>query len=591
MMRRFQTALVVLFLSCSMLTAAEPAAVEYELPRPEWAWGTVGLRSIEGSLGKLAAYCDRIAANSGAFARLSLATWLFSVPLEEGLNKDGPAVVFLLDPGQVGGAKGEKALILSVTDAELLKESLEAVFGEDMKNGEMQVAVPRGFTEPDANLLIKLTSSGLLVAPTKAILKELEKLAGKKGAASFMDPKGSDVTMELNIEIFRRIEQRRLDAMLGNLTKGAGVAAPAAAAKITEGQQRLQKFLKELSRLEVDLAITAQQVGAKARLRAFPNTECALRWSPCPAPPVGTWNSWCDPDVAIFVAGPFPAIWAYPEQEIAKWLAKYLPMESAQGRGAQADVARELAALFTQLDGDMALAVRVDQKGVWFPLTMFGGTEDGQLNEGFEKLLKPVAVLLAEQMRTHFELPAEAPLPAVLEKKSDGPQGITRHAVRFKDPKVEAWAKKNFSYVCGWPLEFSSRRSGSGMILGWGHGADALLKMEPAVRGDGRKPIGLLPKGTAGGALLHPVTIMRFYLLQIRGVDQANAQAILKGLPNTPVNMYWGQGEGALQLELKVPVDAPRSVASGYLNYLKMDFDPEGDPAAEDAPAPAPVEK
>lgn len=581
-MRRPTFILAGLLLSFSLaLLAAEPAAETRELPRPQWAWGALGFKNIDGTLTKLALYCDRVATNSGALARLSLTTILFPVPMEDGLKKDGPAVIFFLDPGLVGGQRGEKALLLSVTDPVVLKESLEAVFGATMKDGLLQVTVPRGFTEPDATLLIKLAPAGLLVAPNAQILKELETVAGGKSAAQFVDANGPDVVAEVSFEVLRRIEQKRLDDLLGQVLKATTVAAPSAAGQVEDGQQRLQTFLKELNRLELHASIEAQEIRLTSRLRALADTELSQRWDRAPEPPAGTWNLWCNPETALFVTGRFPAVWAYSEKDTAAWLAKYLPTDSAPGRTAQEALARELSAWLGQFGGDLAVAVRVNQEGAFFPVTMLGAKGDADILAGFEKFLPPTAALLAERLRTNLQLPGDAPIPAVLEKTGDGQTGAARHAVKFQDPKAEAWAKQRFEAMSGWPLEFSVRRAAGGLVMGWGKGADACIGAEPLAGADAAKPFGVLPEGTVGSALLHPAAVMRVFLRQWCRLDDGATQRVLKDLPNTPLCLFWGQGDGAVQLELRAPVESLRTPMESYLRMLKEGFDPGAKPANE----------
>jgi hypothetical protein len=581
-MRRTHFAFVVsiVFLSFS-LRAAEPAEEARELPRPQWAWGTLAFRNVEDTLTQLAQYFDRVATNSGALARLSLTTVLFPVPMEDGLKKDGPALIFFVDPGLAGGQRGEKALLLSVADPKVLKESLEAVFGADMKEGLLQVTVPRGFNEPDATLLIKLAPAGLLVAPNAQILKELETVAGAKGAAQFIGANGPDVLAEVNFDVLRRIEQQRLEDLLGRAVKATSLAAPTAASQVEEGQQRLQKFLKELDRLELSARIEAREIRLTAQLRALADTELSQRWDRAPEAPAGTWNLWCNPETALFVTGRFPAAWAFAEKDTAVWLAKYMPTEGAPGRAAQEAAARELSAWLGQLGGDLAFEVRANQEGSFFPLTMFGVKGEADVLAGFEKLLTPTATLLAERLRTDFELPGDAPVPAVLEKTGDAQTGVARQTVKFQDPKAEAWAKKRFEAMSGWPLEFSMRHAAGGLVLGWGKGADACIAAEPAVRGDGHNPFGVAPKGTAGCALLQPATVMRVYLRQWCHLDEAATQRVLNGLANTPLCAYWGQGDGAVQLELRAPVESLRTGMESYLRMLKEGFDPGVKPAKE----------
>jgi len=581
-MRRFRWALTIPACCFAfVLHAAEPTERERTLPRPSWAWGVLGLRNIDGTLAQLARYCDRAATNSGALVRLSLSTLLFPVPLEDGLKKDGPAVIFFLDPGQAGGRKDEKALLLPVSDPALLKESLEAVFGATMQENRLQVSVPRGFTEPDATLLIRLAPGGLLVAPNAQILKELETLAGGKDASQFVAADGPDAVAELNFEALRRIERKRLDDFMERTFKATALAAPSAAGQVEDGQQRLQKFLRELDRLEVHARIEAKEIRLASRLRALADTELAQRWDRAPDAPAGTWNSWCGAETALFVTGRFPAAWACPEKDTAAWLARYLPADSAAGQAAQAACARTLSAWLGQLDGDLACAVQVDAEGAFFPLTLFGAKNDADVLAAFDAFLAPAATSLAERLRADFKLPADQPLPAVLEKMPDGPTGVVRHTLKFQEAKVEAWARERLGAVGGWPPEFCARRATGGLVLGWGRGAETCVAAEPVARGAGAALFPEPPEGTAGCALLHPVAAMRVFLRQWCHLDEAATRRVLDGLANTPLSAFWGQGDGAVQLELRVPVESLRTALEGYLRMLKEGFDPDAKPATE----------
>jgi hypothetical protein len=87
-------------------------------------------------------------------------------------------------------------------------------------------------------------------------------------------------------------------------------------------------------------------------------------------------------------------------------------------------------------------------------------------------------------------------------------------------------------------------------------------------------PFGVLPENTAGCALLHPAAVMRVFLRQWCHLDDAATQRVLNGLGNTPLCAYWGQGDGAVQLELRAPVESLRTGMESYLRMLKEGFDP-----------------
>jgi hypothetical protein len=554
------------------------------LPQARWALGTLAIRNLGGAFDLLAASCDAVAANSGPLARLSLMSWLFPVPLDDGFDPDGAALVFFLDPG-VAGASGEKAFLLPVADVAVVKAALEASFGVKERDGVFKATLPQGLNEPDKALLIRVAGKKLLAAPNAELLKELADLAGEHGAAAFVDPKGPDAVVDVDLAALRRQKQNELETALGWAVKLAGQAYPDTAPSLAQWQARLLERAKELGRLEVRVSLQDRSVAILARLETLPNTDLAQRWEKEPARPALAWLPWCTPETAAFVTGSLPpALAAVKEETLAALLQRFCPLDGDGTQAVQARGGKGLSEFLALLGGEAACSLVVQPDGSWHPCVMLGARDTASASKALDEVLAAGTEVLGHRLRAEFKLPAHAPPPVSIRKAAPAEDAPARHELGFNAPEVEQEAKDALARLCGWPLEFSSRAVAPGLIVGGGRGAEALLAANP--KPVAANPLGPLPPGTAGCALVRPATGLKVYLRSVRGLPEATVEELLKGLSDAPLQASWGLGGGGVHVRLVAPVEALRTGVECYLRLLRQGFDPLGGRGPAKPPAP-----
>jgi len=160
------------WISFALFVRAEALQTD-EAGFPAFAVARLSIAKTGVFLDQNGAFANRISPNVGPLAKVALANILFKLPIDESLNFEGPAQIYVLPP-LTYGANQETATILPVSDAEKLKKNLISIFGEPMdQNGALAFTVPQPLPLPDKTMLLKIVGNKALLASNDAALKQL----------------------------------------------------------------------------------------------------------------------------------------------------------------------------------------------------------------------------------------------------------------------------------------------------------------------------------------------------------------------------------------------------------------------------------
>lgn len=260
-MKRISTsvAIVLLFtLSCS--SRAEDLQSD-AAGFPSFAVARLSIAKMGVFMDQTASYANKLVPNIGALAKAALANALFKLPVDESLNFEGPAHIYVIPPltwtlGQ------ETASILPVSNAEKLKKNIASVFGEATeKDGVLTFVVEQPIPLPDKTLLVKIVGNKALLAPNASVLKQLEAIAVSPDGQ--VDP--ADATLTISMSAVRKLFDSALIA-------GALLASESVEGlnKVAEQLDAINKTLWQIGTLEARLSFDKDQKNANAELAIVP---------------------------------------------------------------------------------------------------------------------------------------------------------------------------------------------------------------------------------------------------------------------------------------------------------------------------------
>ncbi len=177
-------ALATLFVALTSLARAEAPA---ETGVPDFALAKLTIAKMGVFLDKNADFANQIVTNAGPLAKMYVANIFYKIPVDESLNFDGSAQIFLLPPLTFGGAQ-ETAAIFPVSDAKKLKANIVSVYGDPVEQeGVMTFTVPQPLPLPDKTLVVKIDGQKALLAPDAGVLKQLAIAAAAPPSAPTAD--------------------------------------------------------------------------------------------------------------------------------------------------------------------------------------------------------------------------------------------------------------------------------------------------------------------------------------------------------------------------------------------------------------------
>jgi hypothetical protein len=580
---------------------AEPAPGERAagaVPCPEWATATLALRNLGGSFERLSQYCDLAAANSGALVRLTATSWLFPIPLEGGLDPNGPALVFLLDPDAPGRAF-DKALVLPVAEAAGVREALKNAFGVAEQDGLMKVLIPQGFNEPDKTMLIRVTERAVLAAPGEFLLKELAQFVDPKGVAAGLAPNGPDAIAVMNLRAWQRLRARRLETILGWAVGAASLAWPSAAEQFRAFSASALEKAGELDRLELRASLSGGNLKLDAFVHALPNTALAAGWQRPLPQPADTWLPWLTDQTALFVTGAVPSKSLPGDQQFRELLLRLVPPRQESETAAREKLSQAWGAVLAGLDGQAAYSMVSRPDGGFYPSLLLSSRDGASARDAFRELLKLAAEAWGERLAASgAALKSDADPRLAVKVVTSGPTkvGAESAEVLIRDGLLAEPVRQLVAICCGWPPKVYLRATSAGLWLGWGNEHPQLLtwsEPEAATRAAKAEAPRDLPPDAAGWALLRPATALRGWLPFMARLGPETVARLLDQLPDAPVRASWGGSEGRIYARLEVPAEALRTGLECYLRLLREGFDPLGNlgakPGVRDVTVPPPA--
>lgn len=551
---KFLVTTIVLIL-VGVAAAAEPApAPAWTREVPDWALGTLAFAQIHSNLDKAGKYAGKLLPNSGELAKQFIMSNVFNLPVSAGI-KNGPAVVYLLDPISTG-LREETAFILPVSDANTVKTDLINVFGapttaDDVMTFTMLQAQPK----PDKTLLVKFVKDHLLAAPSKVLLNKLEGVLGNANPAPAAgDDSRSDVRAALKIATFKKGFQGlfELSAM-----QGAEMAAqdPNQAEKLKSQIKDAIETLWQVDTLEAHLTLSDDGGAMALEIQARP-----LRGSPLAAQFQKPATPTSGAMLKVLPGGaPISAAWNLEGVPLIGTLRAQLDAE-ARNNAAPTEIPRAVLDVLKFADGEGAMS--------------FSGKES-------EGTCIAVAVHVSDPAKTG------ASLRAALEKVQAGvnlkPMPPDEHAgvaiQKYKVPSAKEPSFIDYALV------------GSDLIAS--AGTAELGVVEKAIDND-KTPPTPDPKAALAGAddacakvAIKLVSLTKLVLTNLPGMpNAADTAKATAGIPDATVTFSIRQNTKLAGFRIDLPAEA---ALAGYMLYQHLQNAIVSAPGAVPAPAPAPT--
>lgn len=547
-------------------------------PMPDWALGRLTFNGLGPSFDQLRAYTNNVA-GLGAVAHAGATSWLFPIPIDEGLDPKRPAVVFWLDAKSTDGAP-PLAYALPLSDAAKFKAALVAAYNAEETAGVQKIAIPQGFDKPEKVLFARAEGSFATVAPDEETLGKLKAWTALDGKLVPADAPAAVAT--LNLPALRK----KLD---GGATALDGIAAalmPAAARQLPAVKEHLGAILGDLERLEFHVSVAPAALNISAHAHAKPGTQLAKWWAKPPAKFESPLVKALPADAFACAAAPLSYLVWLEEQAGAAYEAR------AEGAAHEKDLApardawhAALAALYGKLQGEALYALRSPEDGKVDGLGAIGASDPAAARAAFDAYLKALAAYAEKAMRLEAKLAADAPAPFALEALEAGEKaGGYRldFADGFAPPETAVDRLRRYG---AWPLQIRFAEVDGGITLAPGkRGAQALAeaaeRMKAQDEAKGAGPAGEVrkfPAGTLLGVLVRPAATYRALLALAAGPDRYNLAALtygLEGAKDPPLHVTLSAGDGGASLRVSVPAASGTAIVTLVFNTISQGISP-----------------
>ncbi len=544
-----------------------------KLEIPYWSVARIEVTRLGKSLDNLATFSDQLLPNIGALAKSLVAQKVFfPIPLEEGLDLDRPAHVFILDP-TAAGLPDETALIIPLADGKKFKDALALTFGIEEEEGLITLAIPQGFDKPEKRVYIKIKEKLAFAAPNKTILEALTKLKPQPTSGKPESNAPFDVRLSIHLESLMRLYQGKLESIYGV----AEALLPQLGLKGARVSQNAQETLAELETLDLRAAFTEKSLSLTATVQAKPNTPLALLWAKQVPPMKKNVLSLLPKDgVALIHAPARNFIWT--AMQVLSNARNLIQPGSENLTEAFKATAKALLTLGGSLQGDVSLTIRpAPLKG----LQIFFAAESAQPEQaglGFEALLSALARLetvyvrgLPEDQRDEN---ATFTFKQAATKDLESFKIKTLEFVSKTDLKQITMAQQWAQLVVGWPVKLQLATHPKGLLLALNLNDEkerqAVLKSlgtsTPAASESTRNSSGL-QGGTDVRGTLTLLTFIR--MLAKLSSDQSirEIDPLLKSIPAKAVSARLETGSE----RASIVIDVPASFAIGvFQSYLKL---------------------
>lgn len=570
---------LALTLPCVVLSAGEeaPSAADNV---PTWALGRLRIRALGKSLDRLAKYCDAVQTNTGAIARMTVAAKLFfPIPIDEGTDEDGAVTIYAVSPA-IPGDPIEKAMILPVKDAAVLKEALNTLYEAADGDDHLKIVVPQGFDKPEKNFFVRIGEKQALVATSQEILKRLGSVAESELKSASDAKSAPDGALAMNLGALRRQYLKKVEAAL----MMAMVLLPLSGA---DGQSVLKGVIdksREIQNLDLRAAFKESDLVLATRIKALPDTPTALLWSK-PAPKMtGELLDRFPTQTAMLLQMPV---------ENLVWTDIQL-LRTIQGihGPAAGDAAKVFKAcglsirdLARSLKGEVATGVRPFEEGGaqwYFALqSADSATASQAIRAYFESFERVIAKTYASTLGLQPGDPLPWRLKALPKTEVDG-QAVWAYEVLPSDAFVLPEAAREITKrALGWPATIRGIALEDGLMIIAGKHHDAAVRelIKRVKQNEDRGLAALenvalgarsLPAGTDFWAMSRPIPILRASLAHLVDPKQVDLAKFFAGLSSGAVQVDLATGDAQATLRVSLPA----ATVKGLLRlYLRMRFE------------------
>lgn len=262
-------AAVIVALSLAVRSETTPGA---ENAMPPFALAKLSIAKMGVFLDQNGAFANQIVPNAGPLAKVFLANILFKLPVDESLNFEGPAQIYFLAPLSFNATQ-ETAMVLPVSDAEKLKKNIISVYGEPVDHeGAMVFAVPQPLPDPDKTLMVKVANGKALLAPSVAVLAQLETAVA---AAAGPVAGSSDAAFILSLPAIKKVYGSKIEEAL---QAGAFLASESVDGlkKVSDQLDGIIKTLWQIDMIELRASFDKDSKNASVELAITPLKETKL---------------------------------------------------------------------------------------------------------------------------------------------------------------------------------------------------------------------------------------------------------------------------------------------------------------------------
>lgn len=552
---------------CATLWAAEPQPAP--APWPEQTLAVLTLRQQGASFDRLVEWCGRIVANSGAIVKQTVTSAVFPIPVNEGVDPNGPAAVLLLDtqPDLTQGL-GEQAFVLAVSDAKALREAVRAVFGGEEKDGVLSASIPQGFDKPERKLAIKIEDKWAWIAPDEALLKKLVAAAGGRGAAAFLDAGATEAALKVNLKLLREKHQTEFQKLLAAAQAMSGSLAPQAVGSVEALRAGALARAQELETLELAIGFEGEALDFSAQLKALPGTALFNVWSREPGKAPALQHT--VPAGALTLQARAPVL-AQREPRAGE------PAEAPPaGSGTQGAVLSALLKLRELADGGASVTLADAGSGGAQLIAALGTSQPDRAAVAVQDALQAIVVFSCELARPLMHLKEGAPAPFELKPLPE--QEV--HGVKVRGFQIAMTAgykllpelEQVYQRSMDWPLSVRFAVVKDGLLLAAGkqHDAAMLASLQKNAAGSGTAQA----QADALDTSVRPVGVLKMLLNAVLDPAIVEAAQFTERLEDAPIGIGAGSSAGAGRFRLRLPSKAVKAVMDLYLRLDRANIDP-----------------
>ncbi len=509
---------------------------------PSFAIARLSINKMGVFLDQNGAYANHISPNIGPLAKVALANALFKLPVDESLNFEGPAQIYLIAPITLG-ANQDTATILPVVNTEKLTKNIIAIFGDaETKDGVMTFTVPQPLPQPDKSLLLKITGGKALLAPNLSVLKQLEAAASAPAAPA----DSADATLAISVPAIQRMYGVQID---GALQAGALLASESVEGlkKVTDQLDAIIKGMWQIGTIEARVTFDKDSKSATGELALVPLKDSRLA-DMFANPPAGLNGK----DTQLLdVGAPINAAFKLNGPAIRAFLNRYgiKPPETSAAMD---------QALFDQFDGENMLAFDSQRVSL---LHAQKGSDAATATKKIEAIQNALVDMIAAAMKETGALPKGTIYTPLVEtapykgapitlRKVGSHEGVAKlNPMVHDDNGYVAHAVVNGHWICG--VGVKPDESIKRLIDRWTSGG-GLKQDSQGASNEERAAFASPPPGTLVLLSVKLLDVATMFSGDLLG-DNIMPEQITGGLPDDPVFISAFANEGKIGLRATLP--------------------------------------